>query len=64
MSINDWVEPFVLPFPPGMSPEERLANQWKNFRDCPACGAEKGDCCRSPLCVQFKYAVPGMRDKF
>jgi hypothetical protein len=63
MPNPDYREPFVLPFPKGMSREEIFANQWRNFRECPKCGAEKGDCCRSPFCVQLKYAVPNCRPK-
>ncbi|QRE00222.1 hypothetical protein [Burkholderia phage BCSR5] len=64
MGIYGWVEPFVLPYPAGMSKEERQANAWRNFRKCPACGAEKGECCRTPACAQLKYAPPELRDKF
>jgi hypothetical protein len=59
-----WIEPFVLPYPANMSREDRALNSWKNFRDCPACGAQKGDCCRTPSCAQLQYAIPNMRDKF
>jgi len=59
----NWIEPFVLPYPEGMSKEQRTKEAWKNFRDCPKCGAEKGDCCRSPNCVQLKYALPNLRPK-
>lgn len=62
--MNGWTEPFVIPFPPGMTNEEKLANQWRNFRECPACGAEKGNACRTPMCPQLKYAIPDLRNKF
>lgn len=61
MPNPDYREPFVLPFPKGMSVEERSKNSWKNFRDCPKCGAEKGDSCRSFSCVQLRYAIPTLR---
>lgn len=37
---------------------ENRAQQMRDVRDCPKCGAPKGDACRSPSCVQLHPAPP------
>jgi hypothetical protein len=58
MEQQGWTPPPITDIKPR---EDTVANQWRNFRDCPKCGAEKGSACRTPSCVQLQQAPVGIR---
>jgi hypothetical protein len=60
MESQGWTPPPITDVIPA-SQAEKIAAQWRNFRDCPRCGAEKGSACRTPSCAQLQEAPPEAR---
>jgi hypothetical protein len=63
MQDQGWTPPPTEIIEPTRTHDEIIAAQWRNFRDCPKCGADKGAACRTPACVQLQEAPIEVRQK-